>query len=190
MTSHRNTGSEMIARHIPVSALLAFPDGNRERTLERDEGGHHFPPHAKDHAMRQHALMTGQKPPQNPRFAFGAEKHRIGAAFRIPDPGNEIGPLHDQIVQRVVDFVDLDRADRTGCRPCSSFGGRHSGLVKRRIEAPRLRTANTGPRVYSASRRQPKAKKTLINSPERHSYLVQLRNFFGNRLEWRHPACH
>jgi|GEM_PF-5264669 len=95
-------------------AALAAENLNSERALDARHGSDDLAPEPEDDAKRQIAPMPRRKPAQNLRLAAGPERNETARAGRarlarlgFRDLDDQFRPLHQQVVNGVVDCIDL-----------------------------------------------------------------------------------
>ena len=82
---------------------------NRERSLERQQGTHHFTPHAHQCRRWKDAAVAGKDTAQDDRLSTRPEEAVERAGFRLGrrDFVDEFDAAQDKIENAVIDSVDL-----------------------------------------------------------------------------------
>jgi hypothetical protein len=104
---HPGMAAVMIARQVPKAGrLVRGADGDLQIDLDGEAAGQEFAPKTHQDRLREGSAMPGQQPAQDLRLAPGAQRRRRVLPFQLRDVLDHGRPRHQDVVQRVVEFVD------------------------------------------------------------------------------------
>ena len=95
----------MLARHLGHTAVgFGFADGDDYGRLHGRRAGQHFPPHAKQRMCWQGAAVPTDQAADDRCLPPRAERGGLAGPGDMLD---HLGPLHQQVMDRVVDAVEF-----------------------------------------------------------------------------------
>jgi hypothetical protein len=102
----RRIAAEMVAGDVPIAARLRRVNGDGEAGLQPDRRRQHLAPHPDQRGAREIAAMAIHQPAQDHRLAARPQRGDLAGDLLPPDRRDDLGPLHQEIVELIVDLVD------------------------------------------------------------------------------------